>query len=237
MKEFVKKMLKSCALGRVVYEPLHRLYRLYSVPHRRRMLQSRGRVVLQRIIDAFDRHHVPGFVAAGSLLGFVRDGGFMPHDDDIDVGVLPGEWSPVRLLRMLVEEEGFKFEFAFKFRERTVEFKVSWDGVPIDVFCYERNDDDFYCTCFYYFPEIHYPSENANSVWRIHEYNIQTIKKIHVMDMDVPVPSDPERVMEKLYGDDWRTPNPNWDDSMHPGREVMEGEFGYSVDYAEAIKE
>lgn len=236
MKEFVKKVLKSNVLGRAIYEPLHWAYRLYSVPHRRRMLRRRGRATLQRIVDVFDRHQVPGFVAAGSLLGFVRDGGFMPHDDDIDVGVLPGKWTPVRLLRMLVEEEGFKFVFAFRFRNRTVEFKVSWNGVSIDVFCYERQGTDFYCTCFYYFPEIKYPAENANSVWRIHEYNIQAIKRMTFLDMDVPVPSEPEKVVEKLYGADWRVPNPNWDDSMHPGREVMEGEFGYSVTYEEAIK-
>ena len=35
MEEIVKKVLKSCAFGRLVYEPLHKLYRLYSVPHRK----------------------------------------------------------------------------------------------------------------------------------------------------------------------------------------------------------
>lgn len=236
MKETVKKILKSCSLGRIVYEPLHRLYRLYSVPHRRRMLQAHGKVALAKIIEVFEKHHVPGFVAAGSLLGIVRDGGFMPHDDDIDVGMLPCEWTPAKLLKMLVEEEGFEFCFAFKFREKTVEFKVRYAGVPIDVFCYERENEDLYCTCFYYFPEIKYPAENANSVWRIHEHNTTSIVTMHVMDMDVPVPRDADKVLEKLYGLDWRTPNPNWDDSMHPGREVIEGEFGYSVTYAEAIK-
>lgn len=236
MRETIKKVLKSCALGRLVYEPLHKCYRLYSVPHRRKMLQRRGYQVLRKLKDTFEKNDIPGFLAAGSLLGFVRDGGFMPHDDDIDVGVLPSKWTAAGLLQTLVEKEGYKFEFAFMFRGKTIEFKVSWLGVPIDVFCYERNGEDLYCTCFYYFPERKYPKANANTPWRIHEYNITTLKTISLNGVDFPVPAEPEKVMAQLYGESWRVPNPNWDDSMHPGREEMVGEYGYSVSYEEAIK-
>lgn len=236
MKEFVKKILKSCALGKIFYEPLHKLYRMYSVPHRRKMLQKYGPAVLKRLAEVFKKYEIPGFLAAGTLLGFTRENRFMAHDDDIDVGILPSVWTPVKLLRMLVEEEGFKYEFGFQFRGRTVEFKVSYLGVPIDVFCYEREGDDLFCTCFYYFPEIKYPTDNANSVWRIHEYNITSLKLHDACGVQISIPSEPEKVMERLYGEDWQVPNPNWDDSMHPGREVMEGEFGYSVSYEEAIQ-
>lgn len=106
MREIIKKVLKSCALGRLVYEPLHKCYRLYSVPHRRKMLQRRGYQVLRKLKDTFEKNDIPGFLAAGSLLGFVRDGGFMPHDDDIDVGVLPSKWTAAGLLQTLVEKRG-----------------------------------------------------------------------------------------------------------------------------------
>ena len=160
----------------------------------------------------------------------------MPHDDDIDVGVLPGEWTPVALLRLLVEKEHFKFEFGFQFRGKLVEFKVSYAGVPIDVFCYERCGDDLFCTCFYYFPEIKYPAPNANSAWRIHEYNTISLKEIECLGVKFKIPQYPEKVLERLYGESWRVPNPNWDDSMHPGREVLEGEYGYSVDYPTSLE-
>lgn len=237
MREIVKKVLKSCALGRLIYEPLHWCYRLYSVPHRRRVLRRHGKDVLSHLADVFKRRDIPGFLAAGTLLGFVRDGGFMSHDDDIDVGILPCVWTPSKLLKMLVEEEGFKFEFAYKFRGRTIEFKVSDYGVPIDFFCYERNGTDMYCTCFYYLNGVDYPTANANSAWRIHEYNVTKLRQFNANGVLIAVPSDPEKVLERLYGSDWRVPNTKWDDSMHPGREVMEGEFGYSVSYEEAVVE
>lgn len=236
MINLIKKILKSNSLGKLLYEPLHKLYRLYSVPHRRNLLQRRGVEVLCKLKTTFERQKIPGFLAAGTLLGFVREGRFMPHDDDIDVGVLPSEWKANELLRVLVEEEGYRFEYAFMFRGRTVEFKVSWKGVPIDVFCYERIDDDLFCTCFYYFPDRAYPASNANTPWRIHEYNTVSLKNMSVYGIDFPIPSEPEKVMERLYGLDWRIPNPNWNDSMHPGKEELPGEFGYSVSYEEAIK-
>ena len=235
MRKLVKNLLKSCAVGRAVYEPLHQLYRLWSVPHRRKMLQKHGKEVLQHVFSIGRKYDIPIFAAAGTLLGLVREHGFMKHDDDIDLGVLPGKWTPKDLLRILVEKEDFKFEFAFQFRGKLAEFKVSWRGVPIDFFFYARDESGFYCTVFYYFPCMVYPQPNANSVWRIYEYDIREIKSISVLGLHVPIPSEPEKVMAKLYGEDWRTPNPKWDDSMHPGRKVMDGEFGYSIGFQEAM--
>ena len=214
---------------------MHRLYRLYSVPHRRRVLQKRGYLVLCKLKETLEKYDIPGFLAFGSLLGFVRDGRFMPHDDDIDIGVLPGGPSSVELLRLLVEQEGYKFEYAFKFRGRLVEFKVSYMGVPVDFFCYERQGEDFFCNCFYYFPECHYPSANANSVWRIHQYNTKSLTTMRVFDIDFPIPVDHEKVLERLYGETWRAPNPNWSDVMHPGREELIDEYAFSIPYEEAV--
>ena len=63
MKSLVVKLLKSCVLGRMVYEPLHKLYRLYSVPHRRRMLQKRGTEVLAKISEVAKRRNLPIFLS------------------------------------------------------------------------------------------------------------------------------------------------------------------------------
>ena len=69
MKEVVKKALKSCMVGRFLYEPLHRLYQLYSIPHRRRMLRKHGRLVLAHMAEVIERHGIPAFAAYGTLLG------------------------------------------------------------------------------------------------------------------------------------------------------------------------
>lgn len=235
MKEFVKKVLKSSALGRLVYEPLHWAYRLYSVPHRKRMLKKHGMVVLAHLAEVIERHQIPAFAAYGTLLGFVRDHGFLPHDDDIDLGILPGEWTPKRLLKVLLdEEEGFSFLFAFTYNGRVTEFKLQYGGIPIDFFFYEDDGEKFFAGSYHYFPDVKYPAPNANSAQRVVEPRIEGLDKIKVFDLQFPVPANTEYVLEKLYGN-WRVPDTNWNDNKHPGIEDLPG-FAYSVTQEEAMK-
>lgn len=234
MKEFVKKVLKGCVLGRLVYEPVHKLYRLYSVPHRKRMLKKNGVFVLRHLQEVIERHHLPIFAAYGTLLGFVRDKGFLPHDDDIDLGVLPGEWTPKRLLKLLLEEEGFSFLFAFSYNDRVTELKLQYNGIPVDFFFYEDDGERFYAGSYHYFPDVKYPSPNANSAQRVAEPRIKGLVTFLVYGIEFPVPANTEYVLEQLYGN-WRVPDTNWDDSKHPGIEDLPG-FAYSVTQEEVMK-
>lgn len=235
MKEFVKKMLKSCALGRVVYEPLHWLYRLYSVPHRKRMLRKHGAKVLRHLVEVVEKHQIPVFAAYGTLLGFYREGGFLRHDDDIDLGVMPGEWTPKRLLKVLLEDEsGFTFLFAFSYDGRVTEFKLQYGGVPIDFFFYEDDGEKFFAGSYHFYPEVKYPAPNANSAQRVVEPRITSLDKLNVYGVEFPVPANTEYVLEKLYGN-WRVPDTNWNDNKHPGIENLPG-FAYSITKEEAMR-
>lgn len=227
MKESIKELLKKTRIGRLIYEPLHKIYRLYSVPHRRRVLRKNGVVALAHIVDVLERRKIPAYAAYGTMLGFVRDHGFIPNDDDIDIGVMPGEWTPSRLMRILTEEEGFGFVFAFSYKGRITEFKLVYNGVPVDFFFYERRQDNFFAHAYYYEYTVNYPSEKANTAKLITEPAVDEIGFVKVFGMDVPVPSNYEYVAEALYGKTWRIPNSEWDDSMHPTIVTLP-EFGFS---------
>ena len=233
MKKLIVKLLKSCALGRWLYEPLHKCYRLYSVPHRRRVLRKNGKAVLAHLAEVIEKHKIPAFAAYGTLLGFVRDNGFIPHDDDIDLGVLPGDWKPSRLLKVLLEEEkGFTFMFAFAYNGRVTEFKLSYGGVPIDFFFYEDDGENFYSGNYQYLPDVSYPTPNANSAQRVREPRIEKLDKICVYGVDFPAPANTEQVLEQLYGN-WRVPDTNWNVNKYLGIEDLPG-YAYSISLEEA---
>ena len=235
MKEVVKELLKSCSLGRLLYGPLHRMYQLYSIPHRKRILRKYGRDVLAHIAYVIEKHKIPAFAAYGTLLGFVRDKAFIPDDDDIDLGVLPGEWTAQRLLRVLLDEESdFSFLFAFSYNGRVTEFKLQYKKVPIDFFLYEDDGKKFFAGSYHYNPNVGYPTPNANSAQRVCEPRIETLDKIKIYGIEFPVPSNAEYVLESLYGD-WRVPDSNWDDNKHPGIEDLPG-YAYSITKEEALK-
>ncbi|MBZ5986779.1 LicD family protein [Leuconostoc gelidum] len=50
-------------------------------------LQKVDTEMLKNIVDIFDQHGIRYFLIAGSLLGAVRHKGFIPWDDDLDIGV------------------------------------------------------------------------------------------------------------------------------------------------------
>ena len=189
MKKFIQGILKTTKIGRLIYEPLHRVYRLYSVPHRCKLLQKNGPVALAGLTEIFRRRGIPAYALYGTLLGFTRDSGFIKHDDDMDFGVMPGRgWSPVKLLRTLLnEEKGFRCLFVFRYENRITEFKVEYKKIPIDFFFFEDDGVHYFSDNPFWFPDVKYPNATANSVKRLPELRITELTTIKVFGIDVQV--------------------------------------------------
>ena len=235
MKEAIKKALKSCKFGKIIYGPLHVMYRLWAVPRRRRLLRQNGPAILKELAKIFKKNNVPAFAAYGTMLGFVRDHGFIAHDDDIDIGVMPGEWTPQRLLHLLLEEEhGFHVLFVFKFRGKVTEFKVEYKKVPIDFFFYEETENEFLSPLYFYVEGVDYPSPSANSMKIVHTPKFEGVEWIPVFDGEFPIVKNPGKFLAALYGEGWRVPDKSWHDDKRPHIEILK-DFGYSISLEEAL--
>ena len=235
MREFVKSVLKSNGWLRFLYEPLRRLYRLWAIPRRRRLLKKNGPAVLQALAEVFRRRGIPAFAAYGTMLGLVREHGFIPHDEDIDIGVMPGEWTAPRLLRTLLEDEkGFRFLFAFKFRGKVTEFKMEYLGIPIDFFFYDETGTEFLSPLYFYVDGVEYPAANANSMKIVHTVKFEGIKWVPAFGGTFPVVANYDRALTALYGATWRIPDAGWHDGKRPHIEDV-NEFGYCIPLEEAM--
>ena len=49
--------------------------------------------ILREFVRICDKHKLNYFIAAGTLLGSVRHGGFIPWDDDVDIGMYRGDYE------------------------------------------------------------------------------------------------------------------------------------------------
>jgi len=232
----VTNFLKSSALGRLLMKPLRRLYRLYAVPARRRFLQANGVAVMRDIAAIFERHGIKGYAAFGTLLGIVREKNFIRHDEDIDIGIVPGGVTPARLLRILMKEEvGFTFAFAFSYHDRLTEIKVYYKKIPIDFFFFEDRNEVFLHTAYSWQKGMTYPSETANSVRLVHHPVVRAVKPAEFRGVRFPIPLNEEEVLVGLYGKTWRIPNSKWSEDDRPKYEQM-SDFGYSVELEEALR-
>ncbi len=233
MLELIKKVLRFGPF-KVLYEPIHKLYRLYSVPHRRRVLRRCGPEVLKDLVRIFKIHSIPAFAVYGTLLGFVRENGFIEHDEDMDFGVMPDTMTPQELLRILLEREtGFQVKFIYKYRDRVIEFKVVYKGIPIDFFFFDKEGEHFISHLLFYIPGKKYSQPNANTIREVQFAAIDELKTMEVLGVDFPVPKNELAVLESLYGQNWRTPDKNWSDNKRPHIEDS-SELGYLITLEEA---
>lgn len=73
-----------------------------------RIIQKKGIGILKEFIRVCQNHDLTYFIISGTLLGAVRHGGFIPWDDDIDIGMPRSDYD--RLASLFQDE----FEFPYK---------------------------------------------------------------------------------------------------------------------------
>jgi hypothetical protein len=149
------------------------------------------------------RHGLPWFVISGTFLGAVRDGGFLPHDDDIDVGVMASE-VPVAALEAALRADPRLHVAEMEWltvlpppgggapARFPVFLKVAHvNGIQIDIFLHHADGGTLW---------------HASRLfrWDNAAFGLST----HDLDgMAVLGPAEADRYLTENYGD-WRTPRP-----------------------------
>ncbi len=155
----------------------------------------------------------------GTMLGAVREHGFIKHDLDIDLAVWYDEAG--ESLKEILEKEGFTFHRSINVdngqwgREETYYYK----GVSIDFFYFYESDDIPekwpYTTVFVMFPGY------DNNVLSMEAHGgmmpIQlflpldrTVRYVSFETTQVPVPTNAEEFLAARYGQSWRIPDPTF---------------------------
>ena len=234
MKKFIVKRLKGNALGRMLYPFLHWAYRLYAVPHRRRLLRKRGPGVLAKTVEVFTKNGIFAYATSGTLLGLVRDHKFISSDDDLDFGFLADRISARDVLKIFIDN-GFGYMFGWKYKGELTVFKLVYDGVPIDFYAYMPYENRRIAHSYYWDEKEHYPDTTANSLLGVRYPQITDVTFVEAYGVQVPVPANYDEVLVTNYGKGWKVPDPSWtpSDIEQP---LKMPEFGYSVTLEEALQ-
>lgn len=242
VKLVVQRVLKSTSLGKFVYPALQKLWRAYRIPQRRRLLQKHGPAVIARMHKLLQDHGIRYYCDYGTLIGFEREKGFLAHDDDIDISIVPESATPRDVLPLFMNA-GYGFLHGFYYEGRVLEFSLmDVSGVSIDVFFPERTERKGVIHAYQpiWSPSHVYPNERANTLIRYDFAEAAGIKTIVIAGTEVSVPENTDEVLTSEYGP-WRVPDAKFDtvtDRVHRempgfvfrvGKEViMEGVEGES---------
>jgi len=148
--------------------------------------------VLKEAKAVLDECGVAFFLRHGTCLGAVRDGAFIPWDDDLDIGSVIGlhglTEDKVLETAKVFEEQGFHVDVIDSELHLSVDMKRH--GIQMDWTCYRIVDGNIY-----QWPVIEIPAS-------LHE----DLKPIEFLGETFMVPNPPEKYFELKYGPDWQTP-------------------------------
>ena len=188
-------------------------------------LQERLRRRVDGLVEDLRRAGVQPFVCYGTLLGLVRDGRLIPHDDDADLGYLSAHDDPADVVR-----ENLAIERALRARGHTV---VRHSGGHLQVCFTSDGVLDHYIDVFTAFRV----GERTYLAFQVGDEDLD-LSELGELDVDgwvVPVPADAEGLLAATYGPGWRTPDPSFTfTTPHPVRARLRtwlGEFNMQRDH------
>lgn len=139
------------------------------------------------------------FLVSGTLLGYARGGQLLPHDKDIDVGVLGWE-NQFDIVLALVKSGQFEVNTSTMEGQRTYLLSVRHlaTGIPVDVFIYHAEDGQYVTGVQ---ADFGYLQKFAFTPF--------TLEEVDFLDIKIHVPSDVDRNLQENFGN-WRTPDPGY---------------------------
>ena len=148
---------------------------------------------LREVGDILSAHGVQYFLAGGTLLGCVRNGGPLPHDRDIDIGLFrdgPDAPDPVNILRahpalMLTPSARPGDRYA----------SVRYQGIAIDIFLHDHSEGAVVCG---------FSHQRGDIQWRLSPFHLG---RACFGGATWNVPDRAERYLADMYGRTWRRPD------------------------------
>lgn len=148
---------------------------------------------LRDICDILTGAGVRHFLAAGTLLGFVRGGGPLAHDRDVDIGVLQSDDAPPDIAALLRSHPALLMPASARSGDRY--FGFSHKGVAVDIFIHKRTGEHFLCGV----------SDTPGDVqWRFSAFDLVSAD---FNGLTWTIPHDSHRYLEESYGRGWSEPD------------------------------
>ena len=178
--------------------------------------------ILKTLSNVLDSEGIGYFVDYGTLLGFIRENGFIKTDDDIDVTICDPNVDVYSLVQRLIAS-GFVFIHALMYHGRTRIVSVALNGISIDLYFRELSPDNsvYWCYGAYFDAKFTYPGEEWNSCKRVaYPLSLQP-EKYMIQGIQTYVPHDAEAHLVFEYGRDWRIPDAKCKGSSEKKVEIM----------------
>lgn len=203
---------------KAILKPFYYPYKKKIRNNRNRIYRENALQVLKDFDQAMRENSIPYSVFAGTLLGAVREKGFIKHDLDIDTLMFYEDYSPRN--KALLEKVGFRLKHSFTIEGGNIGMEETYEklGVTLDIY-YIYSDKEFPT----YQCDFH-PEEGCTS-WeesmkkfgyvrarRIEFPIVKSFIDTQFESIQVKIIANYKEWLAARYGDDYLIPNPQFKD-------------------------
>lgn len=185
-------------------------------------LQAYGFAAIKQVDRLFGENRITYFADSGTLLGFVREHGFIPHDFDIDLSVT--EDTDPCVVKDILVKNGFRFYHGFSYHGRITELCFTYHGLTVDVFwTFVEGKLHWYHSCGRFDKSIRFP-HRAKQAKKVLRPRVTGIIPWRIGDLQTRIPENYTEILTAEYGPGWRVPDPHWTrDPNDPCRHIVPG--------------
>lgn len=225
-----------------VFYPIYVVYRYFTHDLKKkkenRNFLKNGLSVLVDFDQCMTENGHKYSLAYGTLLGAVREKGFIPHDDDIDTWMWVDDYSP-KLIEDL-EKAGFKLKFSFTVDNDVIgkQDTFIYKGVLVDIFYLYRDTNGEGCNIvFTNQPDCSNRKESVKKHGGLLPFKItipvsQNFIRTEFHGYQMPIPDNYDEVLTRRYGEDYMIPQPKWGkDRIDKNHQYLYDKLGAYVEY------
>ncbi len=202
----IKSKFKKIKFLYTPYKKLRYIKFKHSLKKRNKAIKEYGYDLLNEVCVSLKNSKIVFFCAYGTLLGFIRENGFIPYDLDIDMGVLETDDFTWNKLDNILKETGLKLKHQFKLDDGTITERTYYKGnATIDFFLHKKRGKEMVAYI--------YDQEENDENFFVRESVVPLADKIvfeNKNNVVVPIMTNYNNYLTAVYGEDWRTPNPNF---------------------------
>lgn len=129
----------------------------------------------------------------GTLLGAIREGNFIEHDEDVDIYVLMEHRLNFLRLLPILKDKGLELV-----RYENELISLMKDNEYIDIYFFELQKKLFFRNY-----------RVLNNRYVMDAYSLENPEIFSFLDMLIPIPSNSKKLLRKTYGKNWLTPIKN----------------------------
>ena len=186
--------------------------------------------VFELFFKALNESGTQFWLACGTLLGAVREKGFIKGDCDMDIGIMDD--TDFEKMDSTLKKYGFtikrRIDIYSKNGFKGFELTYVLKEVGIDVFIFHREDEKHIYMC-------DYAETLIIGKYTIHQFvrkivvPFDGLMEYNFMGHKVFIPKNYKEYLAAHYGEDFMIPNPNFGIWDSPALQVVEGALGVEI--------